>query len=183
MKSLAGRHYVISGASMGLGAAVARGLSLHHAAITLLARSEKAMLTVAADCERMGATAIAGIPVELGDDISVAGAIGAAVGFQGPIHGVVCAIEAAPTRAEWLTVAVDGSLRLLHASKPHLTADARLIVWTGRQTLADTEVPNHDFAQVRAAAPTFVNPLVLVGAETDDSLDDIAAHIVALLTA
>ena len=46
--ALAGRHAVVTGASRGIGAAIARRLATHGAALTLLGRDRAAMESVAA---------------------------------------------------------------------------------------------------------------------------------------
>lgn len=80
MKSLAGRHVVITGAARGLGAVLARAAAEAGARLTLADIAEEDGRAVAAE---LGATFLT---VDLGDPDSIAAMAGA---VSGPLHGLV----------------------------------------------------------------------------------------------
>jgi len=65
--ALNGRHALVTGASRGIGAAIAMALSEQGAALTLVARSEEQLLASAAACERRGSSSVATEVVDLAD--------------------------------------------------------------------------------------------------------------------
>ena len=83
------RVLVITGASSGIGRAVASeaaGLGDH---LVLAARSEESLTEVAAQCSQSGAASVLVVPTDVGDDDAVAALVGRAVEEHGRIDAVV----------------------------------------------------------------------------------------------
>src|SRR5688572_13271923 len=66
MKSLEGRTAIVTGASAGIGRAVARALAREGTSVVLAARSHEALQKVAAEIERAGGRAIA-VPTDVSE--------------------------------------------------------------------------------------------------------------------
>ncbi|GAA1545387.1 SDR family NAD(P)-dependent oxidoreductase [Nocardioides humi] len=85
---LAGRTAVLTGASRGLGAAMARELAARGASVVLLARSLPGLTAVAAEIADAGGSATA-IPCDLGDPERVRDVAAAVVADHGPVDVLV----------------------------------------------------------------------------------------------
>lgn len=85
MSQVAGKHIVITGASSGIGRAIAVNLAGQGARVSLLARRAELLSAVAAD------TGGAGFAVDVGDRAAVDRAFADAFERFGPIHGLVAA--------------------------------------------------------------------------------------------
>lgn len=83
-----GRHIVVTGASSGIGRAIAERLAAEGALVNLLARREPELRQVAAGILHQGRQAAA-VPCDLTDPASVEAAFKRAVDRFGPIHGLV----------------------------------------------------------------------------------------------
>jgi NAD(P)-dependent dehydrogenase (short-subunit alcohol dehydrogenase family) len=84
--ALAGRHAVVTGASRGIGAAIARRLAAHGAALTLLGRDRAAMESVAAS---LGGTRSVVVVADVAAHPAVTRALDTARQALGPIHLLV----------------------------------------------------------------------------------------------
>jgi NAD(P)-dependent dehydrogenase (short-subunit alcohol dehydrogenase family) len=88
-RPLQGQHAVVTGASRGIGAAIAATLARLGADLTLMARSESALADqVARLKEAHGGTAQA-VPVDVADEARIAGAFAAAAATFGPVQILV----------------------------------------------------------------------------------------------
>lgn len=88
-RPLAGRHAVVTGASRGIGAAIAHALARLGADLTLMSRDREALITVAfalADQHRVEARPIT---LDVTDEASVAEAFGQTREAFGPVHILV----------------------------------------------------------------------------------------------
>jgi NAD(P)-dependent dehydrogenase (short-subunit alcohol dehydrogenase family) len=86
--NLAGSTALVTGASRGLGAALARALAEREAKVVLVARDEAALDGVAAEIRRKGGTAIV-LPGDIGDKDAIHGIAAAAAAVAGPVDLLV----------------------------------------------------------------------------------------------
>lgn len=93
---LAGRHALVTGASRGIGSAIAARLASHGASVTLLGRDRAALQATAA---ALGATRTHVATADVADDSSVRAAVDSARAALGPVQVLVCSAgqaESAP---------------------------------------------------------------------------------------
>ncbi len=83
------RVVLVTGASSGIGEAVARQAAARGDHVVLLARGREALDRVAADCERLGAASALVTPADVSDDAQVGLAVAQAVGEHGRLDLVV----------------------------------------------------------------------------------------------
>ena len=83
------RVVLVTGASSGIGEAVARGAASRGDHVVLLARGRDALERVSADCERLGAASTLVVTADIGDDAEVAAAVSAAMARHGRLDVVV----------------------------------------------------------------------------------------------
>jgi NAD(P)-dependent dehydrogenase (short-subunit alcohol dehydrogenase family) len=83
------RVVLVTGASSGIGEAVARATARRGDHVVLLARGRGALERVAADCARLGAASTLVTPADIADDAEVAAAVAAAVARHGRLDVVV----------------------------------------------------------------------------------------------
>ena len=88
MDSIEGKTVLITGASRGLGAALARAAAARGARVVAVAREAAPLLQVVAEIRVAGGTAFA-LPADVGDKESVHAITGAAAALAGPIDVVV----------------------------------------------------------------------------------------------
>jgi NAD(P)-dependent dehydrogenase (short-subunit alcohol dehydrogenase family) len=84
----ASRVVLVTGASSGIGEAVARGAASRGDHLVLLARGREALERVAADCDRLGAASTLVTPADVSDDTEVGQAVAEAVGEHGRLDVV-----------------------------------------------------------------------------------------------
>jgi NAD(P)-dependent dehydrogenase (short-subunit alcohol dehydrogenase family) len=86
---LDGHHAVVTGASRGIGAAIASALAGRGAALTILARSADALNDRAAQLRKTHGVPVAGITCDVSADDSVRAAFAQAVAAHGPVRVLV----------------------------------------------------------------------------------------------
>jgi NADP-dependent 3-hydroxy acid dehydrogenase YdfG len=128
-KALAGTAALVTGASSGIGAATARALAAHGAAVALLARRADRLDDVKSDIESAGGTAVA-VPADVTDADQVAAAVQRAVDELGRLDTLVnnaglmrMATAAEAPLEDWddlVRVNVQGVLYVTRAAIPHL---------------------------------------------------------------
>ncbi|HEY0644160.1 MAG TPA: SDR family oxidoreductase [Nocardioides sp.] len=84
----ASRVVLVTGASSGIGEAVARRAASRGDHLVLLARGREALERVAADCDRLGAASTLVTPADVSDDTEVGQAVAEAVGEHGRLDVV-----------------------------------------------------------------------------------------------
>lgn len=84
----AARVVLVTGASSGIGEAVARQAAARGDHVVLLARGREALERVAADCDRLGAASTLVTPADVSDDTQVGHAVAQAVGEHGRLDVV-----------------------------------------------------------------------------------------------
>jgi NAD(P)-dependent dehydrogenase (short-subunit alcohol dehydrogenase family) len=129
--NLAGKVAVVTGASRGIGRAVATRLAAEGMSLAVSARSEALLRTLAEGVEGRGGR-VAVFPADLADPANPAALVAAAVGRFGRIDTVVNN-AGATKRGDFLALSEDdwadgfalklfGAVRLLRAAWPHLVA-------------------------------------------------------------
>lgn len=83
------RVVLVTGASSGIGEAVARQASDRGDHVVLVARGSEALERVAADCDALGAASALVLATDIGDDAQVAAAVAASIATHGRLDIVV----------------------------------------------------------------------------------------------
>lgn len=136
--SFRGRVVVITGASDGIGAEMARQLAAEAPDLVLAARNAGALAQVAADCERRGARALA-VPTDVADEAQCRALVRAAVERFGGLdvlvnnagmsmHAPFERITDLSTYERLLRVNFLGAMWCTHAALPHLRRRGGLLV-------------------------------------------------------
>lgn len=89
MNAFADRVVWVTGASAGIGAALARAFATHGARVVLSARRETQLLEVQAECDRLGAAATLVVPLDLEHPDRHAAAVARVVGAFGRVDLLV----------------------------------------------------------------------------------------------
>lgn len=87
--STAPRVALVTGASSGIGEAVARRAARRGDHVVLLARGREALERVSSDCARLGAASTLVVTADVGDDADVGAAVSAAIARHGRLDTVV----------------------------------------------------------------------------------------------
>jgi NAD(P)-dependent dehydrogenase (short-subunit alcohol dehydrogenase family) len=124
---LAGKRFVVTGGTRGIGRAVVEGLLAEGAAVAFCARTPEAVTQAEAELAGGGATAV-GAAVDVGDSAALTTWVDAAADALGGLDGVVANVSALaiPESADnWRTsfdVDLMGTVGLVDAALPHLLA-------------------------------------------------------------
>lgn len=156
-----GRRVLVTGASSGIGAAVARAIADAGGQVALLARRRDALVDLAAELDGVA------LPADVTDPAQVAVAVDRAAEELGGLDGVVTAAGLArpggirdADPADWRTmfeVNVLGTLHAVRAALPHLTASEHADVVTV-SSMSGRRVGSADMA-VYAASKSAVHTL------------------------
>ena len=120
---LTGKVALVTGASCGIGRAIAEGLAAEGARLVIAARGAEALEETKSRLERAGAEVLA-VPTDVGDDASVAALVEQARKRFGPIDILISnasALAVMGDRASWdasQNVDVMGAVRLVEAVLP-----------------------------------------------------------------
>jgi len=125
-----GRHYAITGASSGIGRAIAARLGAEGANLSLLARREELLEQVAAEAVEAGAALVQVVRCDVADKASVDAAFAEGAEALGPLSGVVAAAgvggpnEPGPDDRFEAVIATNltGTYHCLRAAQRHLAA-------------------------------------------------------------
>ena len=127
-RTLHGAVTVITGASSGIGRAIALAFAGQHAQLVLVARDADALAEVARECEQRGGRAVA-VQADVTDAAAMPRVAQAALDFGGRIDvwvnnagtGAVGAFDVTPMEAHEQVVQIDllGYMRGAHAALPH----------------------------------------------------------------
>ncbi|HVY63501.1 MAG TPA: SDR family oxidoreductase [Gammaproteobacteria bacterium] len=132
---LKGRAALVTGASKGIGKAIARGLAEEGVNLALLARSAEPLRAAAAEIAAATGVEVLAVPTDIRDDAAVAAAVGAAAQRFGRIHILVNNAGGPIKRperqitwpsADWaddIDTKTLGMLRITKALLPHMPAD------------------------------------------------------------
>ena len=92
---------IVTGASSGIGEAVAVLVAEHRHHVVLVSRSENELLRVAERCREAGCASVMVVPTDVSDDVQVAALLGEVVGRHGRVDGVAhCAGQVTYGRVE-----------------------------------------------------------------------------------
>lgn len=135
-----GRAALVTGASSGIGQAVARQLASAGAAVGLVARRGEVLATVADEIERAGGRAVA-LPTDVREPAQVAHAVQEAVSALGRLDVLVCAAAVSTPGSifqvgdEVLDTAVRtkllGYVRFARETAPHLPRGGAIVLVVG----------------------------------------------------
>jgi NAD(P)-dependent dehydrogenase (short-subunit alcohol dehydrogenase family) len=132
---LRGRNAIVTGASKGIGRAIARGLAAEGVNVALFARTAPALEAAAEEIARATGVRSLAIPVDIRDDDAVKAAVERAHRELGPLHILVNNAGGPIKRqerqitwpsADWqddLDTKTIGMLRVTQATLPHMPTD------------------------------------------------------------
>ncbi|MSQ42420.1 MAG: SDR family oxidoreductase [Dehalococcoidia bacterium] len=128
---LAGRSVIVTGASRGLGQAIAAGFAAEGARLTICARGQEALAAAAAALRAGGAAvvAVAGDVTQAADaERLVQAAVAAYGGIDVLVNNVGGTARAGDVAEQWrasFDLNVVSALRLMELARPHLTASGQ----------------------------------------------------------
>lgn len=132
---LKGRAALITGASKGIGKAIAHGLAAEGVRVALVARTESALQTAADEIRAATGTTVLVLPTDIRDATAVASAVQRARAELGPLHILVNnaggPIKRPERQIQWpdsdwhddVDTKTHGMLRMTQAMIPHMPTD------------------------------------------------------------
>lgn len=154
---LAGKVALVTGASRGIGFAIAQGLAIEGARLAIAARDAAALQAAASVMEGHGAEVLAH-PCDVADDAAVAALVAATLDRFGRIDILVSnasALAVGPDRSSWdASLAVDlmGAVRLVEAILPGMRARGSGAILLISSVSAIDASPMSDFGYTAAKA-------------------------------
>jgi 3-oxoacyl-[acyl-carrier protein] reductase len=154
---LAGKVALVTGASRGIGRAIATGLAAEGARLVLAARGQQALDEAAAQFRATGAEVLA-VSCDVSDDMAVGDLVVAALSRFGRIDILISnasALSVGGGREDWqASISVDlmGAVRLVDAVLPGMRAQGSGAVLLVSSVSAIEAVPMEDYAYTSAKA-------------------------------
>lgn len=154
---LEGKVALVTGASRGIGLAIAQGLAAEGAKIIMAARGREALDAAAAEIAKTGANVLAQT-CDVADDASVAALVEAAKARFGQIDILISnasALAVTPDRESWdasLSVDLMGAVRLVDALLPDLRQSGHGVILFTSSVSAIEAAPMGDYAYTAAKA-------------------------------
>jgi 3-oxoacyl-[acyl-carrier protein] reductase len=154
---LTGKIALVTGASRGIGRAIAEGLAAEGARLIIAARGAEALEETQRSLEATGAEVLA-VPTDVGDDASVAALVDKARERFGQIDILISnasALAVSGDRASWeasLNVDVMGAVRLVEAILPMMKTEGGGSILLVSSVSAIEAAPMDDFGYTAAKA-------------------------------
>lgn len=154
---LAGKVALVTGASRGIGLAIAQGLAAEGVKLVLAARGEGDLRAAAAGIEADGGEVLA-VPTDMADDASVAALVAAANERFGRVDIVISnasPIAVGPGRGDWdksLSVDVMGAVRLVEGLLPGMEERGEGAIVLVSSVSGIEAAPMDDYAYTAAKA-------------------------------
>jgi 3-oxoacyl-[acyl-carrier protein] reductase len=166
---LAGKVALVTGASRGIGRAIAEGLAAEGVKLVIAARGAKALEEARNALEAMGAEVLAA-PTDVGDDASVAALVEQAGERFGRIDILISnasALAVTGERASWdasLNVDVMGAVRLVEAVLPMMRAQGAgsILLVSSVSAIEAAPMPDFGYTAAKAALNAFAKKLAVV---------------------
>ena len=166
---LAGKVALVTGASCGIGRAIAEGLAAEGVKLVIAARGVEALEEAKSALEAMGAEVLA-VPTDVGDDASVAALVEQAGECFGRIDILISnasALAVTGERASWdasLNVDVMGAVRLVEAVLPMMRAQGAgsILLVSSVSAIEAAPMPDFGYTAAKAALNAFAKKLAVV---------------------
>ena len=166
---LNGKVALVTGASRGIGRAIAEGLAAEGARLVIAARGSSALEEAKRALEEMGAEVLA-VPTDVGDDASVAALVEQARDRFGRIDILISnasALAVTGDRASWdasLNVDVMGAVRLVEAVLPMMRAEGTgcILFVSSISGIEAWPMPDYGYTAAKAALNAFAKKLAVV---------------------
>lgn len=166
---LSGKVALVTGASRGIGRAIAQGLAAEGARLVIAARGADSLDEARRELEAGGAEVLA-VPADVGDDASVAALMVAAKARFGGIDILVSnasALAVSGDRASWdasLNVDVLGAVRLVEAVLPGMRAarNGTILLVSSISSIEAIPNPDYGYTAAKAALNAFAKKLAVV---------------------
>ena len=166
---LAGKVALVTGASRGIGRAIAEGLAAEGARLVIAARGAEALDETQRDLEATGTDVLA-VPADVGDDASVEALVEKARAHFGKIDILISnasALAVSGDRASWdasLNVDVMGAVRLVEAVLPMMKANGggSILLVSSVSGIEAAPMPDFGYTAAKAALNAFAKKLAVV---------------------
>jgi 3-oxoacyl-[acyl-carrier protein] reductase len=166
---LAGKVALITGASRGIGRAIAEGLAAEGARLVIAARGIEAIEETQRALEATGAEVLA-VPTDVGDDASVQALVQKARERFGQIDILISnasALAVSGDRASWdasLNVDVMGAVRLVEAVLPMIRErqQGSILLVSSVSAIEAAPMPDFGYTAAKAALNAFAKKLAVV---------------------
>jgi 3-oxoacyl-[acyl-carrier protein] reductase len=166
---LAGKVALVTGASRGIGRAIAEGLAAEGARLVIAARGAEALDEAQRALEATGAEVLA-VPTDVGDDASVQALVEKACERFGKIDILISnasALAVTGDRASWdasLNVDVMGAVRLVEAVLPMMRAErsGSILLVSSISAIEAVHMPDFGYTAAKAALNAFAKKLAVV---------------------
>ena len=165
---LEGKIALVTGASRGIGLAIAKGLAAEGARLCIAARGREALEKAAAEIEAQGGEALA-ILCDVADDASVDGLVAAALERFGRIDILVSnasALSVGGEREDWeksLSVDLMGAVRLVEAVLPgmRVSASGSILFISSVSGIEASPMDDFGYTSAKAALNAYAKKLAI----------------------